>query len=105
MREVGPIPDRFWITLSHGENDDGIPNIFFTKVVRLSSLPGAILAGVIVDEQRVTLDTGSMHPEFGAPVREFREKSGKERLWSIVSMLVGLIKANSDYRLHEGSSE
>jgi hypothetical protein len=30
---------------------------------------------------------------------------GKDRLWSIVSMLVGLIKANSDYRLHEGSSE
>jgi hypothetical protein len=24
---------------------------------------------------------------------------------AIVSMLVGLIKANSDYRLHEGSSE
>jgi four helix bundle protein len=28
--------------------------------------------------------------------------SGKERLRRIVSMLVGLIKANSDYRLHEG---
>jgi four helix bundle protein len=28
--------------------------------------------------------------------------SGKERLLEIVSMLVGLIKANSDYRLHEG---
>ena len=27
---------------------------------------------------------------------------GKERLRKIVSMLVGLIKANSDYRLHEG---
>jgi hypothetical protein len=26
---------------------------------------------------------------------------GKERLLSIVSMLVGLIKANSDYRLHD----
>jgi hypothetical protein len=26
-------------------------------------------------------------------------------LWSIVSMLAGLIKANSDYRWHEGSSE
>jgi four helix bundle protein len=31
--------------------------------------------------------------------------SGKDRLSSIVSMLVGLIRANSDYRLHEGSSE
>ncbi|HEV8542959.1 MAG TPA: four helix bundle protein [Verrucomicrobiae bacterium] len=30
------------------------------------------------------------------------EISGKERLLEIVSMLVGLIKANSDYRLHEG---
>jgi four helix bundle protein len=29
---------------------------------------------------------------------------GKDRLWSIVSMLVGLIKANSDYRLHDDSS-
>ncbi len=27
---------------------------------------------------------------------------GKERLRKIVCMLVGLIKANSDYRLHEG---
>jgi len=27
---------------------------------------------------------------------------GKERLHGIVSMLVGLIKANSDYRMHEG---
>jgi hypothetical protein len=27
---------------------------------------------------------------------------GKKRLRSIVSMLVGLIKANSDCRLHEG---
>ena len=28
---------------------------------------------------------------------------GKDRLWSIVSMLVGLIKANSDDRLREGN--
>jgi len=27
---------------------------------------------------------------------------GKQRLRRVVSMLVGLIKANSDYRLHEG---
>ena len=30
---------------------------------------------------------------------------GKDRLWSIVSMLVALIKANSDYRLHDSSPE
>ena len=30
---------------------------------------------------------------------------GKDRLWSIVSMLVGLIKANSDFRMHEGNPE
>jgi len=30
---------------------------------------------------------------------------GKDWLRSIVSMLVGLIRANSDYRLHEGSGE
>jgi four helix bundle protein len=29
---------------------------------------------------------------------------GKDALWSIVSMLVALIKANSDYRLHDGTS-
>ena len=28
--------------------------------------------------------------------------AGKERLRRVVSMLVGLIKANSDYRLHDG---
>jgi four helix bundle protein len=28
--------------------------------------------------------------------------AGKERLRGVVSMLVGLIKANSNYRLHEG---
>ena len=31
--------------------------------------------------------------------------SGKDRLWRIVSMLVGLIKANSDCRLHEADGE
>jgi four helix bundle protein len=31
--------------------------------------------------------------------------AGKDRLWSIVSMLVGLIRSNSDYRLHEGNLE
>ena len=30
---------------------------------------------------------------------------GKDRLWSIVSMLVALIKANSDYRLHDGTTD
>ena len=30
---------------------------------------------------------------------------GKDRLWSIVSMRVGLIKANSDYRLHDQIQE
>ena len=31
--------------------------------------------------------------------------AGKDRLWSIVSMLVGLIRSNSNYRLHEGGIE
>ena len=30
---------------------------------------------------------------------------GKDRLWSIVSMWVGLIRANSDYRLHDQAQE
>lgn len=29
---------------------------------------------------------------------------GKERLSRIVSMIIGLVKANSDYRLHEGAA-
>jgi four helix bundle protein len=29
---------------------------------------------------------------------------GKERLRAVVSMLVGLIRANSDYRMHEGET-
>ena len=32
-------------------------------------------------------------------------QSGKARLLSVVSMLIGLIKANSDYRLHEEGTE
>jgi hypothetical protein len=32
------------------------------------------------------------------------EVAGKDRLWSIVSMRVRLIKANSGYRLRRGSS-
>jgi len=32
-------------------------------------------------------------------------RPGKDRLWSIVSMRVGLIKANSDYRLHDEKPE
>jgi four helix bundle protein len=31
--------------------------------------------------------------------------AGKERLRKVVSMLVGLIKANSDYRMHEGGQD
>jgi hypothetical protein len=31
--------------------------------------------------------------------------AGKDRLWSIVSMLVGLISSNSEYRRHEGNLE
>jgi four helix bundle protein len=30
---------------------------------------------------------------------------GKENLRAVVSMLVGLIRANSDYRMHEGEGE
>ena len=29
--------------------------------------------------------------------------SGKDRLWSVVSMRVAFIRANSDHRLHEGN--
>jgi four helix bundle protein len=31
--------------------------------------------------------------------------AGKERVRAMVSMLIGLIRANSDYRLHEGEQE
>ena len=38
-------------------------------------------------------------------ISEQEIQPGKDHLWSLVSMLVGLIRANSDYRLHEGLSE
>jgi four helix bundle protein len=38
-------------------------------------------------------------------VSEQEIQPGKDRLWSIVSMLIGLIRANSDYRLHEGPED
>jgi len=37
------------------------------------------------------------------PIRQILP--GKDGPWSIVSMRVGSIKANSDYRLHEGNTE
>jgi four helix bundle protein len=41
--------------------------------------------------------------KFGTPDQELLK--GKESLRKIVSMVVGLIKANSDYRMHERGSE
>jgi four helix bundle protein len=60
----------------------------FFDMARGSALESAAALDVLVAKQRCSL-------EEVAP--------GKDRLWSIVSMLVGLIKANSDYRLHEGN--
>lgn len=38
-------------------------------------------------------------------VTEQDVQSGKEHIARIVSMLIGLIRANSDYRLHEGAED
>jgi four helix bundle protein len=62
----------------------------FFDVARGSALESAAALDVLVAKGRCSMEEIS---------------SGKDRLWSIVSMLVGLIKANSDYRLHDDSSE
>jgi four helix bundle protein len=62
----------------------------FFDNARGSALESAAALDVLVAETRCSREDVS---------------AGKDRLWSIVSMLVGLIKANSDYRLHEGSSK
>jgi four helix bundle protein len=59
----------------------------FFDVARGSALECAAALDVLVAKGRCTVNDV-------AP--------GKERLLSVVSMLVGLIKANSGYRLHEG---
>lgn len=38
-----------------------------------------------------------------SPVTGEEVLPGKDRPWSVISMRVALIKANSDYRLHEGN--
>ena len=62
----------------------------FFDIARGSALESAAALDVLVAKGRCSVEEVS---------------PGKDRLWSIVSMLVGLIRANSDYRLHEGSSE
>jgi four helix bundle protein len=59
----------------------------FFDVSRGSALECAAALDVLVSQRRVP---------------ESEVAPGKERLRRIVSMLVGLIKANSDYRMHEG---
>ena len=59
----------------------------FFDIARGSALECAAALNVLVSKRRCELAVVA---------------SGKERLGRIDSMLVGLIKANSDYRLHEG---
>jgi four helix bundle protein len=62
----------------------------FFDIARGSALESAAALDVLVAKGRCAAEEVS---------------PGKDRLRSIVSMLVGLIKANSDYRLHEGKGE
>ena len=60
----------------------------FFDIARGSALEGAAALDVLLSKGRCS---------------EEEILPGKDRLWSIVSMLVTLIKANSDYRLHDGN--
>ncbi|MCP5517210.1 MAG: four helix bundle protein [Verrucomicrobiales bacterium] len=62
----------------------------FFDIARGSALESAAALDVLVAKQRCAQEEVAV---------------GKERLRGIVSMLVGLIRSNSDYRLHEGASE
>jgi four helix bundle protein len=59
----------------------------FFDIARGSALESAAALDVLVAKGRCTED---------------EVLAGKDRLWSVVSMLVALIKANSEYRLHDG---
>jgi four helix bundle protein len=61
----------------------------FFDIARGSALESAAALDVLVAKTRVS---------------EQDILPGKDRLWSIVSMLVALIRANSDYRLHDAPS-
>ena len=60
----------------------------FFDIARGSALESAVALDVLVSKARVS---------------EEEILPGKGRLWSIVSMLVALMRANSDYRLHDDS--
>ena len=62
----------------------------FFDIARGSALESAAALDVLVAKKRCAQEEVA---------------AGKDRLWSIVSMLVGLIRSNSDYRLHEGNLE
>jgi len=62
----------------------------FFDIARGSALESAAALDVLVAKQRCVQEEVA---------------AGKDRLWSIVSMLVALIRSNSDYRLHEGNLE
>lgn len=62
----------------------------FFDTSRGSALECAAALDVLVAKRKLTVD--EIMP-------------GKERLRAIVSMLIGLIRSNSDYRLHEGGGD
>lgn len=62
----------------------------FFDIARGSALESAAALDVLVAKKRCTQEEVA---------------AGKDCLWSIVSILVGLIRSNSDYRLHEGGLE
>ena len=62
----------------------------FFDIARGSALESAAALDVLVAKKRCAQEEVA---------------AGKDCLWSIVSMRVGLIRSNSDYRLHEGNLE
>jgi len=62
----------------------------FFDIARVSALESVAALDVLVAKGRCSAD---------------EVLAGKDRLGSVVSMLVALIKANSEYRLHDGDRE
>jgi four helix bundle protein len=84
--------DRASIPLNIAEGNGkftGPDRCRFFDIARGSALESAAALDVLVAKTRVS---------------EQDILPGKDRLWSIVSMLVALIRANSDYRLHDNPS-
>lgn len=60
--------------------DGDTPNAYFTQVIALADLAIPGVRTYYVNAEAVTLLTGEMHADRGAPVQQYR-KDGKDHLW------------------------